>query len=90
VDARKPKKFFFGTPMGTIKKTFEAPTQLGRIISGESSWLHNSIKAPNPAFNTRRRNEPVAMDTIYGPVRHPAIGSIWILIGEVGQVAGGR
>jgi hypothetical protein len=33
----------------------------------------NSIKAPNPALNVKRRNEPIAMDTIYGPVGHPAI-----------------
>ena len=37
------------------------------------AWLRNSIKAPNPALNIKRRNEPVAMDTIYGPVGHPAI-----------------
>ena len=57
----------------TIEKTFDATTRLGRIISEEVAWLHNSIKAPNPALNVKRRNEPVAMDTMYGPVGHPAI-----------------
>jgi hypothetical protein len=36
--------------------------------------LQNAIKAHSPALHARRRNEPVAMDTICGPVGHP--GSI--------------
>jgi hypothetical protein len=73
VDAALHKKFFLGMPTKTIEKMFDATTRLGRIISGEIAWLHNSIKAPNPTLNVKRRYEPVSMDTIYGPDRHPAI-----------------
>jgi hypothetical protein len=73
VGATMYKKFFLGMPTKTIEKTFDATTRLGRIISGEIAWLCNSIKAPNPALNVKRRNEPVAMNTIYGLVGHPAI-----------------
>jgi hypothetical protein len=73
VDATMYKKFFLGMPTKTIEKTFDTTASLGRIISGEIAWLRNSIMAPNPALNVKRRNEPVAMDTIYGLVGHPAI-----------------
>ena len=73
IDAAIYKKFFLGMPTKTIEKTFDATTRLGRIISGDVAWLCNSIKAPNLALNVKRRNKPVAMDTIYGPVGHPAI-----------------
>jgi hypothetical protein len=33
------------------------------------------LKALNPAHNVKRRNEPMAMDTIYGPVGHPTIAN---------------
>ena len=73
VDAAIYKKFFLRMPTKTIEKTLDATTRLGRIISGEVAWLRNSIKAPNPALNVKRRNKPVAMDTICRPVGHPAI-----------------
>jgi hypothetical protein len=73
VDAMIYKQFFFRMPTKTIEKTFDITTRLGRIISRELAWLRNSIKAPNPALNVKRRNEPVAMDTIYATIGHPAI-----------------
>ena len=72
-DYRKYEKFFAGLPMATIQKTFENTTQLGRIQGNTKHWLRRHIKAANPALNVPRRNEPVAMDTIYGPAGHPAI-----------------
>jgi hypothetical protein len=72
-DISKYEKFFCGLPKGTIKKTFEATTRLGRIITGETLWLRNALKAPNPALYVKRRNEPVAMDMTCGPVGHPVI-----------------
>ena len=74
-DITRYEKFFCGLPRETIEKTFEATTRLGRIITGDTPWLRNALKAPNPALNVKRRNEPVAMDTIYGPVGHPAIAN---------------
>jgi hypothetical protein len=72
-DISKYEKFFCGLPKETVGKTFEATTWLGRIITGETLWSKNTLKAPNPALNVKRRNEPVAMDTTYGPVGHPAM-----------------
>jgi hypothetical protein len=67
------KKFFFGMPTKTIEKTFDVATKLGRIMSGELAWSRNSTKAPNPTLNVKRRNKPVVMDTIHGPIGNPAI-----------------
>ena len=72
-DYRKYQKFFAGLPMATVQKTFENTTQLGCTQGNTKHWLRRQIKAANPALNVPRRNEPVAMDTIYGPVGHPAI-----------------
>jgi hypothetical protein len=72
-DTSKYEKFVCGLPRETFERTFEATTRMGRIITGETLWLKNALKAPNPALNIKRRNKPVAMDTIYGPVGHPAI-----------------
>ena len=74
-DISAPEKFFYGIPKDTIERTFKATTRLDRIITGETLWLRNALKAPNPALNVKRRNEPVAMDTIYGPVGHPSIAN---------------
>jgi hypothetical protein len=72
-DITKHKRFFCGLPKETIEKTFEATTQLGRIITGETLSLKNALKAPNLALNAKRRNKPVAMDTMCSPVDHPMI-----------------
>ena len=72
-DYRKYIKFFAGMPLSTVQKTFEATTQLGRIQGTTKNWLRQQIKSANPALNVPRRNEPVAMDTIYGPKGHPAV-----------------
>ena len=71
-DISKYEKFLYGMPGETIERTFKATTWPGRIITGEALWLRNALKAPNPALNVKRKNEPVAMDTIYGPVGHSA------------------
>ncbi len=46
-----------------IKKTFAKTTQYGRIPQG--TWLKKHYKSPNPALNVRRREEPVATDTVF-------------------------
>ena len=53
-----------------IQRTFDNTTQFARtgIISGRISQTH---RAPFPALNVRRRNEPVATDTVFGNV--PAV-----------------
>ena len=61
---------FLNTPVTTIERTFQATTQYAR-----SGWLTGHIfdthRAPFPALNVCRRNEPVATDTVYADV--PAI-----------------
>jgi hypothetical protein len=62
--------FFLKSSADTIKRTFEATTQYAR-----SGWITGHIyethKSPFPALNVRRRNEPVATNTIYADT--PAI-----------------
>jgi hypothetical protein len=74
-DISKHEKFYCGLPRETIEKTFEATTRPGRIVTGEMLWLRNALKAPNPALNVKQRNKLVAMDTICGPVGHPAMAN---------------
>ena len=66
----KPKRykrfqpyFLFSDP-AVIRKTFEHTTQYARagIIQGRITDTH---RAPFPALNVHRRNEPVATDTVY-------------------------
>ena len=61
----KLSRFFGGATQETIKKTLEATTQLGRIAATQGMKIYARRKAPNPALNIPRRNEPVATDTIY-------------------------
>ena len=60
-------KFFLYSDPAVIKKTFENTTQFAR-----SGWVTGRIwdthRAPFPALNVLRRNEPVATDTIYSDV----------------------
>jgi hypothetical protein len=57
------KYFLHVSPM-IVRKTFENTTQFARtgIISGH---IYNTYRAPFPALNVQRRNEPVATDTVY-------------------------
>ena len=59
-------RHFGGTPLPSLKKTFESTTQLGRLGAVKGMQLYNRRKAPNPALNIPRRNEPVATDTVFG------------------------
>ena len=56
--------YFLDAPKEVIAKTFASTTQYAR-----SGWLtghlYNTHKAPFPALNVPRRNEPVATDTIF-------------------------
>ena len=58
-------RYFGGTPLPALKKTWEATTQLGRIGAVKGLRLYQRRKAPNPALNIPRRNEPVATDEVY-------------------------
>ena len=64
-------RYFGGVPEKVIAETFKNTTQLGRIGAVKGLKLWRRMASPNPALNVFRRNEPVATDTIYGPV--PAI-----------------
>ena len=46
-----------------IKKKFDLTTQFYRTPA--STILKKNFKSPFPAFNVKRRHEPVATDTIY-------------------------
>ncbi len=63
----KYTQYFPGVPLEALKKTFLATTQYGHIGAVPGMTLYNRLRAPNPALNVMRRNEPVATDTVYGP-----------------------
>jgi hypothetical protein len=60
-----------GSNLNTIKRTFEATTQLGTRGAVQGINLRDRILSPNPVLNIPRRNEDVATDTVYSNV--PAI-----------------
>jgi hypothetical protein len=66
-NALRPR--FAWLPTNIIKKTFEVTIQYARMPL--NTVLRKCFKSPNPAVNVRRRDEPVAMDTIQSDV--PAI-----------------
>jgi hypothetical protein len=57
------KPYFCWLPTDVLKRTFRTTTQYARIPM--STFLQKHYKAPNPAFNVPRREEPVVMDTVY-------------------------
>ena len=73
-DFNSYRKYFLDVPPDVIKRTFKATTQFAR-----SGWItghiRNTMKAPFPAMNVIRRNEPVATDTIFSNVSAIANGS---------------
>ena len=66
-DYERLRMNFCGAPTEVVKQTFKNTTQLGRLGAVKGLKLWKRHKAPNPALNVSRRNEPVATDTIYGP-----------------------
>jgi hypothetical protein len=60
-----------GSNLSTIKRTFEATTQLGTHGAVQGINLRDRILSPNPVLNIPRHNEDVATDTVYSNV--PAI-----------------
>ena len=64
IDYKAYSPYFLSVPVEKIRKTFERTTRFAsNILAGQKiTQLH---KAPNPAFNVWRRNEPVATDTVY-------------------------
>ena len=67
IDFERLRRNFCGAPVNVLQKTFENATQLGRLGAVKGLKLWKRHKAPNPALNVARHNEPVATDTIYGP-----------------------
>ena len=68
---KKLRRYFCGMSEDTIRKTVQNTTMMGVKGAIQGLKLYRHLKAPNPALNIPRRNEPVATDTIYGPV--PAV-----------------
>ena len=89
INYAKYAKYFCGVPELVIKKTLENTTQLGRIGAVKGLKLWKRHKAPNPAMNVSRRNEPVATDTVYGPTPAVDNGSkaAQIFIGRISSFA---
>ena len=64
-NVEKFSKYFPGTNLDTIKKTFDATTQYGTKGATGGHTLRNQILSPNPILNIPRRHEEVATDTLY-------------------------
>jgi hypothetical protein len=62
-DYEKLRPLFGWMNTKTIKKTFENTTQYARIPHG--TILKKHYKSPFPALNVKRRDEPVATDTVF-------------------------
>ena len=63
VDYSRYLPYFLNVPVEKIKKTFENTTQYAtNVVSGVN--FRHTLKSPYPANNVRRRNEPVATDTM--------------------------
>ena len=62
--ARMSPLFFGASPLITAR-TLKATTQFGTRRGLRGLQLRNTYRAPNPALNIQRRQEPVATDTIY-------------------------
>jgi len=70
IDYSQYRAHFLGVPIEKIKATFQATTQFATNVMAGNKILQ-TIKSPWPANNVRRRNEPVATDTIKAQV--PAV-----------------
>jgi hypothetical protein len=68
-DYEKLCPLFGWMPTKTIKKTFENATQYARMPHG--TILKKHYKSPFPALNVKRRDEPVATNTVFSDT--PAI-----------------
>jgi hypothetical protein len=60
-----------GSNLNTIRRTFDATTQLGTSGAVEGFNLRNRLLSPNPVLNIPRRHKDVATDTVYS--RNPAV-----------------
>jgi hypothetical protein len=68
-DYEKLRPLFGWMNAKTVKKTFENTTQHARMP--HATILKKHYKSPYPALNVRRRDEPVATDTVFSDT--PAI-----------------
>jgi hypothetical protein len=57
-----------GSNLNTIKRTFDATTQLGTRGAVEGFNLRNRLLSPNPVLNIPRCHEDVATDTVYSRI----------------------
>jgi hypothetical protein len=72
INYEKYRPYFLHVPVEKVRRTFQNTTQFAsNVMSGRI--VQHTIKPPYPAYNVRRRNEPVATDTVYGAT--PAIGT---------------
>ena len=72
IDYDKYRPYFLHVPREKVKKTFDATTRYAtNVMSGKN--IIQTSSSPYPALNIRRRNEPVATDTVYAET--PAVAS---------------
>jgi hypothetical protein len=64
-DVKEYSKYFPGTDIDTLRKTFDATTQYGSKGATQGYTLCNQIASPNPILNLPRRHKEVATDMLY-------------------------
>ncbi|MCA1807832.1 MAG: hypothetical protein LC687_08315, partial [Actinobacteria bacterium] len=64
-DVDQYSRFFPGTDIDTLRKTFDSTTQYGSKGATSGHTLYNQIASPNPILNIPRRHENVATNTLY-------------------------
>jgi len=67
INCSKHRAQFLHVPIEKIRRTFQATTQnAAHVICGGK--IQQTLKSPNPALNTPRRNEGVATDAMFADV----------------------
>ena len=64
IDYHKYRPYFLNVPVEKVRETFKRTTRYATNVMSGSNILQ-TIRSPYPAHNVRRRNEPVATDTIF-------------------------
>ena len=66
-DCNVLRPYFLNVPAHVVQRTLDATTQFARHIEAGPE-MYKTHRSPFPACNVRRRNEPVATDTVFSDV----------------------
>jgi len=67
VDFESERIFFLNQPRDIVERTFKASTQFYQSM-GNNPHIKSLYRSSYPAINVKRRNEPVATDTVFSDI----------------------